>query len=99
MLIAEFALAAFRIQLAHQAVAAEHANCLIKVRVVGANHAPFNGAQMMGIVKGKVRRQPDSAELAASKSRSVRFAHVLDKWNAATVEFRNEIVAQAVVPQ
>ena len=62
MFVAQLPAAAVRFQLADQAMRAQHPGRLVEVGVVGADHAAFDRAQVVGVVEGEVGRQADRAE-------------------------------------
>src|SRR6266850_4675316 len=54
---------------------------------------------MVRVVEGEIGHEPKRAEFLSIKSRSVRFANILDKGDSARLQFIQERLAQGVVPQ
>ena len=87
------------LQLADHAVRTQHADRFVKVRVVGADHAAFDRAQMVGVVEGEVGSQTEGAELSTLEGGAVRLAHVLDQRNPAALQFVEQFLGQGVVAE
>ena len=82
--------------LAHHAVAAQHAQLLVDVVVVGAHHAALDGAHVVRVIEAEVRHPAEAAEALAVVGRAVRLAHVLDQRDAALLRPASSSSVEAV---
>ncbi len=85
--------------LAHQSVGAQHADHRVQIGVVGADHAAFDRAHVMGVVEREVRGEPEGPELAVAEGGAVRLADVLDQRNAPLLQRVEQAIAERVVAE
>ena len=72
--------------LAHHAMRAQHPKLVIHLGIVGADHASFHRAHMVGIVEREIRHPPEGPQLLAMMGSTMRLARVFDKRNAAPLQ-------------
>ncbi len=73
---------------------AEHPHRFVQVFVVGADHPAFDGAQVMRVVEGEVRRTTKGAEFLLFERRPVRLAHVLNERDSACFQFIQQLPSE-----
>ena len=69
----------------------QHANLLVDLRVIGADHAAFDGAHVVGVVEGKIRYPAQAAQTLAVVGSAVGFADIFDQRDIAPSSVRRSV--------
>src|SRR3989338_572829 len=94
-----FPLHALRGGFTDHAVRTKHTGELVKSFVVGRDHAAFNRAHVMPVIKRKVGGQAEGTHAPSPEKRSVRFTGVFNEGDFLLLKYPEHAVRQSVVAE
>ena len=97
VLLRNFRHITFVITFPEHAMGTDHPHQTVHFFILRANHAAFNRAHMMCIVKRKIGNVPEGTTFFPSKDRPVGLAGIFNQGNIFVFAYINDFVRQTVI--